>query len=123
VATAAPPERIQESSAAGQPTIYTIALPGGRSVQTYVDPGGAGLNQVHATFFNAQGNELPVSDGAVVSATPSGPGPTMTLPITRLSPGHFVGQGNLSAGRWRFDVAATASDGPAYYVSFTVTIR
>ena len=123
VTTAAPRERIQESSAAGQPTIYTIALAGGRSVQTYVDPGTPGLNQVHATFFNTQGNELPVRDGAVISGTPAGSGPTTTLAMTRLSAGHFVGQGNLQAGRWRFDVAATAGDAPGYYVSFTVTIR
>ena len=46
----------------GQPTIYTIALGGNLTLQTYVDPGKAGPNTVHYTFFNGA-NEQPISAG------------------------------------------------------------
>ncbi|MGH2725738.1 MAG: CopD family protein, partial [Actinomycetota bacterium] len=46
----------------GAPTLWNSKLPGGVLVQTYVDPGKAGvINEVHATYFDASGNELPIS--------------------------------------------------------------
>ncbi|TMK88160.1 MAG: hypothetical protein E6G43_09430, partial [Actinobacteria bacterium] len=44
-----PPEQI--STIAGNPTLYTITLGGGLTVQTYVDPDTAGVANVHFTFF------------------------------------------------------------------------
>ena len=121
VTTAAPPERIQSQVIAGL-TVYTVDLGHARSVQLYVDPGTAGNNAVHVTFF--QGNaELPIADGTVISATP-GTGPTLDLQASRFDPiGHFIGQGALSAGRWRFDMIATSSDGDTYQASFQETIK
>ena len=43
--TRLPPEQISVSRVPGQPTLYTIALSGGASLQTYVDPGEVGLPQ------------------------------------------------------------------------------
>src|SRR5207244_2533235 len=46
--TRLPPEHIQVlPGASGQPTIYTISLAAGASVQAYVDPGTAGMDTVH----------------------------------------------------------------------------
>lgn len=121
VTTAAPPERIQSQVIAGL-TVYTVDLAKGRSLQLYVDPGTAGNNAVHATFF--QGNaELAMADATVISATPAA-GPTLDLQASRFDPvGHFIGQGALSAGRWRFDLIATSSDGETYQASFQETIK
>lgn len=122
VTTAVPPERIHAQVVAGLPTIYTVELSKGRSLQLYVDPGSAGNNAVHATFF--QGNaELAMADGTVISATPER-GPTVDLLASRFDKvGHFIGQGALSAGRWRFDITATSADGDTYQASFAETIK
>ncbi|HVS07446.1 MAG TPA: FixH family protein [Candidatus Dormibacteraeota bacterium] len=122
VTTAAPPERISAQVIAGLPTVYTVELSKGRSLQLYVDPGTAGNNAVHATFF--QGNaELPMTDGTVISATPA-TGPTLDLQASRFDKvGHFIGQGALGAGRWRFDITATSADGDTYQASFEETIK
>ena len=47
------PATIDVNAVAGLPTIYTVHLSAGRSVQVYLDPGTAGANEVHATFFDA----------------------------------------------------------------------
>ena len=54
------PATIDVNAVAGLPTIYTVHLSAGRTVQVYLDPGTAGANEVHVTFFDATGNELPV---------------------------------------------------------------
>jgi hypothetical protein len=108
--TNALPEQVTISRAAGQPTIYTIKLAAGRSVQVYLDPGSAGFNQIHATFFDATGNELSIRDDFDVSGTLKG-GTTTRFSATRFSSGHFVGQGQLESGAWRFVFSATATDG------------
>jgi hypothetical protein len=120
--TATPPERISAQVIAGLPTIYTVELSKGRSLQLYVDPGAVGNNAVHATFF--QGNaELAMADATVISATP-GTGPTLDLQASRFDTvGHFIGQGVLSSGRWRFDITATSADGDTYQASFEETIK
>ncbi len=122
--TAVPPERISVQRTAGLPDIYTVNYSGNRSLQLYVDPGKAGFNAVHATFF--QGNiELPMADGTVISATPAA-GPTIDLQASRFSDdkvGHFIGQGLLTAGTWRFDTTATSTDGKLYQASFTEILK
>lgn len=120
--TAAPPERISVQRQPGLPDIYTVALPKGRSAQLYVDSSKAGFYNVHATFFSGN-NELQMAAGAVMSATPSS-GPTVDLPVMRFDPiGHFIGQGALASGAWRFDITASASDGATYQISFQETLK
>ena len=43
----------QLSVTPGTPPIYTVTFPNGDQIQSYVDPGTAGLNQVHITAFDA----------------------------------------------------------------------
>jgi copper transport protein len=115
--TRLPPERITVSRAPGQPTLYTIALPDGGSLQTYVDPARAGVtNQVHFTFFKASGDEQPIAE-ATASGTPP-TGASAALPLLRLDAGHFVANEKLLAGGWRFQIQATASDGRAITAYF-----
>lgn len=97
--------RITESPAPGEPTLYTVALEGGRTVQFYIDPGKSGRNEVHATFFAAGAREtLATTDTVLVGTGPSGE--TIGLALRELSPGHHVSGLTLSPGSWRFDVAA-----------------
>ena len=53
--TRLPPEHITVSRAPGLPTLYTIQLGDGRSLQTYMEPGGPGPGNgvVHYTFFQS----------------------------------------------------------------------
>jgi putative copper export protein len=111
-----PPEQIQVSKAPGQPTLYTIALAGGASLQTYVDPGSVGNNTVHFTFFRASGNEQPISSASATAVTPSGS--PEDLPLIRFDAGHFVANTKLAAGQWRFRIQATSRSGTVYDAYF-----
>jgi copper transport protein len=116
VRTRLPPEQIQVSKVPGQPTLYTITLPGGATMQGYVDPATPGPNQVHFTFFTASGSELPISHATASATDPAGDeGP---LRLIRFSAGHFVANAPLTTGRWTFRIDATERDGgsvTAYY--------
>lgn len=105
VQTRTPPQQVQVSRVPGQPTIYTISLAGSRKLQSYVDPGRPGANQVHFTFFDAAGNEQPVP-AATATATPPGH-PAHPLRLLRLGAGHFAANIDLTAGRWNFAIDAT----------------
>jgi hypothetical protein len=105
-----PPEDIQVSRAAGQPTLYTIALPGGGQLQTYIDPGTAGPNAVHFTFFDAGGKELPIESATAQEIGPRSQG---AMKLIRFSAGHFVANRVLTTGGYQFIISATARDGRA----------
>ena len=102
------------------PDITTITLPGGESVQSYADPGVPGSNQLHVTFFDPQGAELPI---AKLSVSADGPdaGPR-ALTARRLTPGHFAAQVELSAGAWTFDISATTQASDTLVASYAQTI-
>jgi copper transport protein len=121
IQTKSPPEQISVSRAAGQPTLYTVALPGKRSVQIYLDPTHAGPGQFHATFFDASGNGLVIGDESLAATPPSGD--AFALDARKLDTGHFVADVTLTKGEWRFDVTATAGDGEqlAAYMNVTVS--
>lgn len=115
-----PPQEIEKVVTAGAPTIYTIALPDGRSVQSYVDPGRAGPNQIHFTFFDARGDELPVrSPKADAYLLAESAADVRIVPVT---PGHFTAEADLTPGRWRFTAVATAEDGSSLTAYFEETI-
>ncbi|MGH2723924.1 MAG: copper resistance CopC/CopD family protein [Actinomycetota bacterium] len=107
--TRLPPQDITVSEAEGQPTIYTIALPNGISIQGFVDPGKEGPNEVHLTFLTPEGAEQPV-EVARFEAAPETGAPLLLDPVV-LSPGHFVAQEDLGAGRWTFRVEGSTPEG------------
>ena len=115
-----PPQRVSAVRTPGLPTIYTIATGDGKQVQAYVDPGRAGANEVHVTFLDAAGAELPTSD-PVVTARSAGHA-AAPLTVRRLGPGHFVSDATLQAGAWSFSFRATAEGGAVIAGSFSEKI-
>jgi hypothetical protein len=118
--TRLPPEDITSQSAPGQPTIYTIALGGSLTLQTYVDPGKAGPNTVHYTFFDGQ-NGQPISEATARAESPSGA--QIDTKLIRFDPGHFGANVTLAAGRWTFFIDATTTSGRRLSAYFPETIR
>ena len=102
----------------GQPDLYTITLEGGVQIQTYVDPGAPGPNQLHVTAFDASGQELPLDSTSVRAESPPG---TNALDMQRFGPGHFVANLDIVPGPWRFLISATAKDGSILTASFRQT--
>jgi hypothetical protein len=111
-----PSQRVDVSRAPGQPTLFTIGLARGASVQTYVDPGKVGNDVVHFTFFQASGNEQPVASATGTAVAPSGV--PEELQLNRLGAGHFAANVKLAAGQWRFHIHAQSPDGTVYDAYF-----
>jgi copper transport protein len=115
-----PPEKVVVApQGPAIPTLYTLELPGGLSVQTYLDPGRPGFNEFHVTFVGSDGQEVPMATLAV-TATPGG-----TLPVRRLDQiGHFVADLNGAVkGPYRFDVTATTQTGDTLQGTVTIPVR
>jgi len=104
-------QRVQVSRVPGQPTLYTIALAAGGTLQTYVDPGRPGANTVHFTFFASGGDEQPMREARARMTTPSGA--TRTLELLRLGPGHFAANVDLGPGQASFAIDAAGDRGGA----------
>ncbi len=99
----------------GLPTIYIVHLDAGGTVQLYLDPGTPGPNELHATFFDSEGNELPVTS-ATMSIGPEGQAaPPLTPRI--LEPGHFVSDTNLQWGTYLATVIGTSPSGSGSLVA------
>ena len=107
--------RTSVARAPGLPDLYTITLPDGSSVQTYLDPARPGRAEVHFTAFDSNGSELPLTSAGATATSPSG---TRPLKLLRLSPGHFTANVRLAAGTWSFAFDATAETGAAVSASF-----
>ncbi len=112
------PEAIGSNAAPGQPTLYTITFAGSNgSLQTYVDPGLAGANTVHFTFFMPSGSGQPITTASATSLSPAGQ--IAELPLIRFDPGHFVANTQLAAGKWTFLISATTPDGRSLFGYFS----
>ena len=115
------PQRIDVSRVPGEPTLYTIHLAAGRTVQVYIDPNRPGPVEFHSTFFDAAGNELPVTS-ATITMTPPGAGTQpQALPARQLEPGHFVADATLGAGSYRFDISGTTGGGETIATHIDIT--
>lgn len=93
----------------GDPAITSIKFDDDSTVQGYIDPGSAGTNEVHATYFTAAGRERDDLSELVIVAT--GPDGVRPLLVRQLSSGHAVAEAFLSPGLWRFDMSAIGGDG------------
>ncbi len=114
-------QQVSVNAVAGQPTVYIVGLPQGRSVQFYIDPGKTGQNEVHATYFDAKGNGLTGLSDYFVLETPPG-GQPQGLTFRQLAEGHIVSDANLSPGTYRFDVWARTKTGELLWTYFEQTI-
>jgi copper transport protein len=101
------PQPVKVSEAPGQPTLYTITLAAGGTLQGYIDPGRPGPNIVHFTYFNQSGDEQPADKARATMTGPSGRSEALTL--IRLGPGHFAANVDLEPGRVSFAIEATAA--------------
>ncbi len=119
LATRSRPLQVRTIEAPGQPTLYSIDLPGGRLLDLYLDPGRPGFNEVHATYISASGQELPIPRTATMTVSRGGQGPS-PLPVRRFGPGHFIGDARLGPGDWELDVVATTVDGDVLRTHLTV---
>lgn len=108
-AAASPTPTVDVNAVAGLPTIYTVHLSAGRAVQVYLDPGKPGTDDVHVTFFDAAGNELPVPSVAMAL----GPAGDQLTPLTprELEPGHFVATTTLVVGTYSLSISGSAPNG------------
>jgi nitrogen fixation protein FixH len=122
LAVRSPPQHVRTIEAPGQPTLYSIDLPAGRVLDAYLDPGRPGFNEVHATFIDAKGGELPIPSPATVTASRAR-GPVQPLAVRRFGPGHFIADATLGPGDWQMDVTATASDGAILQARFPIHLR
>jgi copper transport protein len=123
-----PPQQLSVAPGSnGTPPIYTITFPNGDQIQSYVDPGTAGVNQLHITPFDPKGNELGLKSA---TAQASGPGGTKDLKTKRFDEptvpkdqrGHFVANTRLTQGSWTFTITATALDGTVLQAHYTTSV-
>jgi hypothetical protein len=119
--TRVPAQHVDVNAAAGVPTIYTVHLDGGRTVQVYLDPGRAGANDLHATFFDAAGKELPVQTATM--ALDTRPAGGRVLNPRQLEPGHFVVGVTVEAGTIGVDVVGPGPDGAHLHAHLEVPVQ
>jgi copper transport protein len=115
-----PTGRTVVSRAPGQPSLYTTTFGDGSSIQAYVDPGAPGADQLHATAFDPQGNELPLRSVSLIAIPPSGL--SVALQPEPFSPGHYAANVQLTAGTWTFEIRTLTRSGQALDASFTQRI-
>ena len=78
--------RSTSTGSPGIPTIYTVHLSAGRTVQVYLDPDKPGTNDFHVTFFDAAGTSCRRPTSAPRSATASAAPQQLTLRNARAGP-------------------------------------
>jgi hypothetical protein len=121
VTTRSEPQAIATQTAPGQPTIYSISLTTGGKLQTYIDPGHPGINNVHFTFFRPGGQEESITNPHVIATDPNGQQQPMSL--IRFSKGHFVVNAQLSSGTWTFAIDAQTRSGATISGHFDQNIK
>jgi copper transport protein len=119
--TRLPPEHITAARQPGAPTLYTIQLAGGRSLQAYLEVTAPGRGVVHFTFFRASGKEQPITSASATAITPAGA--DQPLKLIRFTSGHFAANLPLTPGRWTFRIAAVTTGGQPQSGYFSQTIR
>ena len=103
-ATSVAAQPVQKLVSAGLPTLYTVQLGAAGSAQLYLDPGGPGQNELHVTFFDPAGAELPTQSAtiAIVPAAGEAESPAARM----LEAGHFVATIDAVPGDLGVDVVS-----------------
>jgi hypothetical protein len=118
VTTRTPPQAVRILQTPGQPILYNVDLPGGRLLDAYLDPGKPGFNELHLTFIDPAGGELPIPQFPQILVGGSRTG-AVPLSARRFGPGHFIADTRLTKGDWRFDVVVTTASGETLRARFT----
>ncbi len=121
IVTQTQPEPTTSQSFQGSPTVSTVSLPGGRTVQIYIEPARLGKAEFHATFFDAKGHELKMATFAAMAFRTPG-GSAALLPFRQLSQGHFVADTPGTKGTYSFSVAGTTADGDALGATISLPV-
>ena len=111
-------QQIDANRVPGLPTIYTVHLPGSRSVQVYLDPGTPGSNLLHATWFDAAGKEMPVSNVTMTQLLPAGG--SVALEPQILDSGHEAAPVQVVSLPATFAISATGPDGAQLLVQLEI---
>jgi nitrogen fixation protein FixH len=119
--TRLPPEHITAARQPGVPTLYTVQLGDGRSLQAYMEEIEPGHGVVHFTFFKAPEREATITSARAVAITPRGA--DQPLKLIRFDQGHFAANFTPAPGRWTFRIDATTAGGATVSGYFSQTIR
>jgi copper transport protein len=119
--TRLPPEHITAARQPGVPTLYTVQLGDGRSLQTYMEEIERGHGVVHFTFFKAPEREAAITSARAAAITPGGA--DRSLRLIRFDQGHFAANFTPTPGRWTFRIEATTAGGATLSGYFSQTIR
>lgn len=111
---------VRTSETEGQPTLYTVVNPEGQQLQLYADPDAPGRSELHLTFYDASGRELPVDSTVAIAAYEDESG--TNLATRRFGPGHFVADVTLEEGDYLFDAVAITDDQQRIRFAVEVTI-
>jgi copper transport protein len=105
------PQQIDVNRVPGLPTIYTVHLGSGRTVEVYLDPGTLGPNTLHATWFDASGKEMPVSNVTMTEILTTGG--SLALQPQILDSGHEAAPLQVASLPATFALNATGPGGIA----------
>jgi heavy metal translocating P-type ATPase len=94
------------------PSITSVALPHGGSVEMYLDPGTIGVNQFHVIFNGSKADLATVKPLVLASVAGGSP---QTLRQLRLAAGHYTDFVLLQPGRSTFHVVATFGSTPVSF--------
>ena len=102
VVTTIPEQPVERIVTPDLPTIYNVGLGARGFAQVYLDPGDAGQNELHVTFFDSTGNAFPVPSVTFAAAGARG---ASLLPTARqLDVGHFVATVDVGSGDLAVDI-------------------
>ena len=94
------------------PSITTIALPHGGSVEMYLDPGAIGVNQFHLIFSGSEAELATVKPLVIAKVAGGAP---QNLRQLRVAAGHYTDFVLLPAGRSTFHVTARFGGAPVSF--------
>ena len=94
------------------PSITTVALPHGGSVEMYLDPGTTGVNQFHIIFSGSEADLAAVKPLVVARVAGGAP---QNLRQLRVAAGHYTDFVLLQPGRSTFHVVATFGGTPVSF--------
>jgi len=119
--TRLPPEHITAARQPCVPTLYTVQLGAGRSLQAYMEEIEPGHGVVHFTLFKAPEREATITSARAAAITPGGA--DQSLKLIRFDQGHFAANFTPTPGRWTFRIDATTAGGATVSGYFSQTIR
>jgi copper transport protein len=125
VVTTIPEQPVEVIVTPGLPTLYNVGLGQHGFAQVYLDPGRAGQNELHVTFFDATtGGAFAVP--SVTFAASAGPGIALIPSTRQLDVGHFVATVDVASGDVAVDIVGPlpAASGPGHvHVHVTIEVQ